>query len=626
MRATRLLSLAGLLAASWIVAPHPAAGAPGGRATAAQQAGRDTAAVVGDTTTRDTASVASDTAPTLRSMPDPPDPPPAFASRRFTCARRCLLDHNAVVLMDLLEREMPGITMLRGSYFGGPHQIRSGALGAGFTRVRLDGRPVPALAGGQVDLARIPVERLDRITVTETPAGVTLEATPVRREEPRAYSRISAGTGEPDVESIRALFTNGVGQQFEVSTGLDLLNAGGEGTGGDRFDFWGNVAWLPEEDGAGVELQWRNQTLDRRGLDTASVNRREIHLVGRGRPAEDVWITVSAGRSVREISGTGETAQPADSGRIEVDAASAELRLGTGPDFLEARIEARDGPGHPSSRASLGGGVEAIGGLALSGRLSGSRWDRFDGWTVEAGATYRADLGVDLELGVGGAAGVRGAARPLEARSDSVTFRQGQARASARWGPASATVRGMVQEVSRTLPFGGTFDPGLEAGPGVELGAVEGTLGIPILPLDWFLGPGVEPVRLSATWRHQEVLDGASEGGEGEGNPAPAALYLPADQARLATYFHDSFFQGDLRVRAELAVRHRSSMRTVDPAGGTGRVQGWTTLDWNLLLNIKDVRIWWRVDNTRGAPWEDAVGIRRPARRNVFGVEWEFFN
>lgn len=643
MRAGRLLLITGLLAGSAALARQPAAAASlpsraGDLPQEGQGAAGDTAGTP-DTTVVDTAAAtdtaAADTAAVLRSMPGAPGPDTtSFAFRRFSCGRACLLDHNALVLMDVLETEMPGLTMLRGSYFGGPHQFRSGAVGPGLTAVRLDGRPVPPLAGGQVDLARLPVGRLDRVTVTETPTGITVEGRPVRRNEPRAYSRISAGTGVPDVEAIRALYTNGLGDHFELTTGIDLLNAGGQGTGGDRFDFWGNVAWLPGMDGAGLELQWRNQSLERRGLDTATVDRREVHLLGRARLGGDLWIGVAAGNSGRSISG-GDTGSAPDSAGVEVDAASVSARLGDGPPYLRAQVEARDGPGQPSARVELGGALAPADGLTLNGSVSGSRWEGFDGWSAEAGASYRPGLGVDLQVGVGGGLGVAGVGRPLAGRADSLTYRQAQARASARWGPLAGTVRAAYQDVSRQMPFGGTFDRSLEPGPGVRTGAVEGTLEAPLLPLDWLLGGEVEPVRLVGTWRHQEVLDGGgseddggpSAGQDTSGVPAPAALYLPTDQARVAALFHDSFFQGDLRVRAELAARHRSSMVTVDPsAGGTGRVAGWTTLDWNLMLKIKDVRIWWRVDNTRGAPWEDAVGVVRPVRRNVFGVKWEFFN
>lgn len=635
MRSGRLLLLSGLLAGSAALGPYPAAAVS--TPTGTGERPRQEAAA--DTLPAD--SVAGDTLPPLRSMPEMPTADSSsFAFRRFTCGRECLLDHNALVLMDVLESEVPGLTMLRGSYFGGPHQLRSGLLGPGFTSIRLDGRPVPPLAGGQVDLARLPVGRLDRLTVTETPSGITVEATPVRREEPRAYSRISAGTGTPDVEAIRALFTNGLGRNFELTTGIDLLNAGGRGTGGDRFDFWGNVAWLPGKDGAGVELQWRNQSLERRGLDTATVDRREIHVLGRGKLGGDLWISVAAGNSSRSISGGQEADGPAAGSRadsstaVEVNAASVTLRLGAGTESLRTRLEAREGPGQPSLSAGLDGTLEPVDAVTLDASVSATRWERFNGYSAEAAVSYRPDLGVDLEVGLGGALGVKGVARPLTGEADSLSYRQAQARASARWGPLSGTLRAAYQDVSRQMPFGGIFDPVLEPGPGVRSGAVEGTLEAPLLPLDWLVGGSVKPIRLIGTWRHQEVLNGtetadgggAAAGTDTTGVQAPEALYLPADQARVAALFHDSFFQGDLRVRAELAVRHRSSMITVDPGSGTGRVPGWTTLDWNLMVKIKDVRVWWRVDNTRGAPWEDVVGVVRPARRNVFGVKWVFFN
>lgn len=629
-----------LLAGAWLV---PASG--GARPTAeagtaiVQEVSTDT--VPGDTVradpaadtlpaAQDTAVAVPDTGARLRPLPKLPSGEGGFAVRRLECDRACLLDHNALVLMDVLEREMPGLTMLRGSYFAGPHHVLTGAAGPGFTEVRVDGRPLPSLAGGQVELARIPVTRLDRLHVSETPTGVVVETAPVRRDEPRAYSRISAGTGSPDINRIHGLFTNGLGQHLEVTTGIDLLNTAGQGTGGDRFDFWGSMAWIPGDGDAGVELQWRNQSLDRRGLDTASVDRRELHLVGRGKVADEIWLTVSAGNSRRELSASGadgtEDAQPLVT---EVDLASLDLRAGSGARRVTAGVEARDGPGQPSLRGRLAGGYPVLEDVRLSGGVSASRWEAFDGWSVQAGLVYRPDLGVDLEVGAGAATGVRGVARPLEERADSLTFSQAQGRASAKFGPVSLALRGQVQDLSRRLPFGGSLDAALSPGPGVTVGSVEGTVDVPLIPLGWLLGGDVEPIRLVGTWRHQEVLEeaeGTTPDTAGE-VPVPADLYLPAEQGRVAALFQDRFFQGDLEVQAELAARHRSAMTSFAPTDGTtGSVSGWTTADWNLMLKIKDVRIWWRVDNTRSAPWEDLVGVVRPLRRNVFGVKWEFYN
>lgn len=641
----------GLLAAGLFLAGAWLAPVPGRARTAAetgtaavQEASADT--ITGDTARADeladtlsaagdTAVPPPDTAARLRGFPRLPAGEASFAVRRFECERSCLLDYNALVLLDVLEREMPGLTMLRGSYFTGPHHVLTGAAGPGFTEVRLEGRPLPSLAGGQVELARIPVARLDRIQVSETPAGLVLEAAPVRREEPRAYSRIGAATGSPDVNRIHALFTNGLGRHLEVTTGIDLLNTAGQGTGGDRFDFWGSMAWLPGDGDAGVELQWRNQSLDRRGLDTASVDRRELHLVGRGRLGDEIWLTVTAGNSRRERSASGgDEAGGGEAGggeaRVtEVDVASLDLRAGSDGRRVTAGVEARDGPGQPSLRGRLAGGFPVLQDVRLSGGVSASRWEEFEGWSVQAGLVYRPDLGVDLEVGAGAATGVRGVPRPLEERADSLTFSQAQGRASAKLGPVTVALRGQFQDVSRRLPFGGSVDAALSPGPGVTIGSLEGTLDAPLVPLGWLLGGDVEPIRLVGTWRHQEVLEEteAASPDTAGGVPVPAELYLPAEQGRVAALFHDQFFQGDLEVRAELAARHRSTMTSFAPSDGTtGTVSGWTTADWNLMLKIKDVRIWWRVDNTRSAPWEDLVGVIRPLRRNIFGVKWEFYN
>ena len=56
-----------------------------------------------------------------------------------------------------------------------------------------------------------------------------------------------------DLSRLRLLFGNGLGRNFNLGTGIDLLDTGGETPSGD-FNFWGRVEWLPTGGDTGLEF------------------------------------------------------------------------------------------------------------------------------------------------------------------------------------------------------------------------------------------------------------------------------------------------------------------------------------------------------------------------------------
>lgn len=559
----------------------------------------------------------ADTAPPPRRYfpPAAPSVEPAGATI-WECDRRCILDRNPLVLADLLDEALAGYTFLRAGQYGGPHHVRDGVLGPGVLTVRENGRRLVPLEGGQVDLSRIPVARMDRVRVTRGPHGLEVDVRGLRHSEPEAYTRVNAGTGSPGINLIRGTFTNGLGRRFAVSTGVDLLNSDALRAGSDRLDFWGSVAFMPAGEETGVELQWRNQNLDREQPETLEIRRRDVYLQGRTRLAGVVDVDVSVGRSRWELRNGDEEGEETLS-PVEAEGGSLTLQAGAGRTYLMAGVDTWDGDAFPSVRGSVDGGLAVGPRLSVSAGGELGVWDSFDAASVHGGIEYRAGLGADLRLGLSGATGVRGFSRPRAGAPDSVSFSELTATASARLGPLDVSGRGSYQDVSRQVPFGDPFDGSLTPRPGLSVAAVGGSLEGPVLPLDWLL-PGVRPIRVSAGWRHQESVDASSEA---------TPLYLPRDQYRIAAVFREDFFQGDLELRAELGGRYRTEMFTAQAGEETPvPVDAWFTFDGNAMVKLKDVRIWWRGGNLRGVPWQDLSGVPQPANRAAFGISWEFFN
>jgi len=49
-------------------------------------------------------------------------------------------------------------------------------------------------------------------------------------------------------------------------------------------------------------------------------------------------------------------------------------------------------------------------------------------------------------------------------------------------------------------------------------------------------------------------------------------------------------------------------------------------IDWNLMIRILGVRVYWRFENLSAEQGQDVPGALFPVRRSVFGVKWEFLN
>jgi hypothetical protein len=402
------------------------------------------------------------------------------------------------------------------------------------------------------------------------------------------------------------VFSNGIGDHFNLGTSIDLLDAGGDNASTD-FNFWGRVEWLPGRGDSGLELHWVTESVERDVYGPEEFNRKELFLRGRGNLGDHMQAEAFVGTSGLAVDG--------ESVR---DVANAGFRLsgGAASGWFHTGVRMWNDITYPIVDADLEAGFRILPWLSVNagGRLGS--WNDFE--TSEARAGIAVDVApLGLILTGEGATGTRGVSYPTLERADSVSFDLAGGGLALRLGPFTLSGRGEYQNLSRQLPFGAVFDRDQPAGGSVEVGIAEGGLTGPVIPLGLVLND-VAPISIRGFWRYANVLDG-----EGP-------LYLPENVARAELFWHDSFFEEELEFHAGFGLNYRDAMLAPSsPSSGSvssASVPSYTFVDWNLMIRILQVRVYWRFENLTAAEGLDLPGLPFPIRRSVFGVKWEFLN
>ncbi len=536
----------------------------------------------------------------------PTEPDTGYSYRVREWDRDAILTSNATSLLGFLTDVMPGFTPFRANYFNGVHQLADGVFGAGFVRILVDSRPLPPLESGESDLVRIPLAYLDKVRVRQSPSGFTVEIFTRRQHEPDAYARFGGGTGSPKLDLVHGIFANGWGSSFTIGGAVDLLNVNSGDHLSDRLDFWAGLAFMPGSNRTGIQLQFKNQTIDRTGEGIAEYGRRDISFTVRREitPALVADLALSSNRLTL-----------ADSQLVLVNRAGITVAASPRWGFASGRVSYQGGgSAYPTLEAGLAAGVRIGRWVGVDVEASGSTWETFDAASVGGGVALGPFTPIRLVLRASGATGTRGVSRPLTNAADSVQFDALGAGLELSLGPYLIEGRLSRQSVSRQLPFGAPFDANLQPGPGVDVTAFEGELSGPLIPLG-ALVHGLNPMTISGFWRYQKAADN------------PQAFYLPQDVARARLGYQQRFFKGDLLVNLGLAAVYRSSMLTSAPGlSNPVPVQRLSRLNFDFLIKIKDFRIFVRLDNLDGTVDEDIVGFPYPNTVTIFGVTWEFFN
>lgn len=530
----------------------------------------------------------------------------------YRCDSACLLDSPWLTLAELVAELTPGVSPIRGGWFGGPHYLTHGLAGPGAVRLIVDGRDLTPLEGAQADLLRVPLVHLRRVDVQRHAGGIVVDVTTRRHEAPTAYSRITGATAQPRGELLRGIFTNHWGRDFTVGAAFDLQDIVDEGRANDRFDFAGRLSWMPTPEGLGVELDYHTQSATRRAADTLELTRRHVLLRGRAALTADIRAEAVAGRT--EYRAEEEPAGEEEPLRRQVEEVGLSIGAALGTTNLSASARAYDGPGAPSTAVRLGVASGAIGPLALQAEGRISSWPAFVAAEGRAAAAVRLDPGLPVLLRAEGATGRRAVPRPAENTADSVSFDAAAGEAEIRLGAYRLRGRLAWDRTEATLPFGGPLDAAVGTLPGLELTAWEVGASGPFLPLGALVS-GLSPVTAQGWWRQHEVRG------------AGPALHVPTRLAGLRLLFLDQFFQDNLEIRLAASLSYRGETPaarpgTADPVS-LGEQTWWSG---SFQFRIADFRFFWKWSNPASLAIEETVGVPFPRQLNVFGIHWEFFN
>lgn len=542
--------------------------------------------------------------------------PHATAAEVLTWTREDLLAASSLTLEGFLVDRAPGVLPLRSSFYFGPHHLVDGVWGPAGLAVVVDGRELPPLEAGQVDLSSISLAGLERVRLVRRAGGATLELTTLSHEGGEAYSRISAATGRPGADMFRGLFANGAGRSFAVRAALDYLNIGAGSMTGNRLDAAARLSWMPWDTTAGIEVRWRSESVERTLLgSTETFDRGELLLHARFRPTAGLELEAWAGRSERSplpaflSPDAGGDAGPG--GAVTVEHVRARVTATPAGGRVRAEFRAQSGEGRPELAGELRAGMP-LGPLTVEAAGEAAVWDGFTTASATAGLALRPGWPESLVLRGEAATGTRAPARPGRPVDASLRFDFDAVAAGGELavGPLRLAERFTLQEASSRPAFGGAFDAGLASGPGPEVTSWETRVALPPLPF-WIFRDRLE-ARGFYRWSSWE---GASP------------LYLPADLLRGWLVLHDEFYGGNLEIRASGGMAHRSEMASVSPATGEAVVlPSQRILLAEFVLRIDTFRFWIRNGNTRSVEQRDFGGLEFPPTRLQFGIRWEFFN
>ena len=524
-----------------------------------------------------------------------------------------MLDVPAWSLLDLLTSGVPGMTPIRVGFFAGAHQSLDGVFGPGFVVVRRNGRVMPPLESAQLDLASIPLVTLERVRVIRNSTGLELDLEEKRHADPVAYARLTSATGDPGLQLLRGLFTNGFGTALTVGFGIDLQNVSPPGQESDQLHFWGRLNWMPFNNRSGLEVVWHNERIERGTADTLKADRNSLVLRARADISDRFQVEMSGSTSklnVDEASVMGE-----DSTLVDVDEAALTLRGRLGRGYVHGGGRAANGIAYPNVTGWADAGYSLAPRLIVEASGEVSSWDKFSTAFGRLGVAWNLDPGFDLQLRADAATGTRGLARPLSRRADTVHFSGFTAGAVEQFGPFRLGQRFAYQKLSRQLPFDAPFDHALVVDiRNVDLPAVELSFSGPVIPVGAII-KGWSPIRLEGYVRRNFLPGGKS------------LIYTPQSLGVGAFTFDQAFLSGNLRLHLGLSVIHRGNMESAEPGDPDPAPTGsLTQVGFDFWVGIQTFRLWLRVDDMNRLVVQDIVGVPYPTDRFSIGVKWEFFN
>lgn len=541
----------------------------------------------------------------------------------FDCDRECVHASPAFTLIELLLEHVPGITGVRGEFYQGPHHVFDGGFGPGFAALYIDGREILSLSRAQADLRRVSLNYVDRVRVYRGADGLVIDVDLIRHDGVQAYSRVSGLTGDPRSEILDAVFANSLGGASNVEASFERYDVRDRQNDQNRFAVQGRFSWMPRSNDFGMQFEYRNETIDRTGLDTLNFSRREFVLRTRANLGERAQLEAygQATTFTDVVDNLPDSISPPQRGADGVGLRFS-AQPGSGGISMGLRFAGRDP--YASRLADLSA-WQPIGPFALEGGAELASWNEFPTESWRVGAAFRDTLLFPIELRAFEAEGTRGVGFPLHPMldtletsefpfADSLRFDSRGASAALAVGPFNLSGRYSEQWMDRQVGFGAPFDRLVAADSAeVDITSLEVRFDGPVVPLGVLLR-GVEPIRLRASWRKFD-----SRGAE--------TLFLPERLFRTELYLYDTFFDEHLRIWVSLFIDRRGA-RLVPVPGSPDPVMmdadSW--MGGHFMFKIADFRFFWRFGNLGADRVGDFQGALFPRQLNVFGLRWEFRN
>lgn len=549
------------------------------------------------------------------SLPWLPLPGPATAARGvWEWDRDALRRLPDLSLLHLLER-LPGVVPVRADV---ANQVEAASIfgaTAGAIRYVVDGFELDPLAGATLDPSRLPLLGLERVRVERRLTGATVHLETLSPTEPQPRTIIEAGAGDYDVQLFRGVFLAPSVLGGPLALGFERLAADGA-IGGTSNHVAGWMKWSWVRDSAGVQVEYRQGSMDRAGVrDGLSGVRRD--WVVRARAARGpVTGEVYAGASrVEDERGEALVREGTPHGGLRLHTALD----GPVPMVVRTALRLRDHPRLPFGELELGVRAAPLSLVAVEAEAVRGWWHEGPGtgrWTtraqvgpVEGLLLFSEIFGGDPLPGAGWS--VRS---PSPAGDSPLQVRRAGVRAGAelRLGRASLLAAGLRTRADVVPGFGLAFEPSF---PRVAGGVASGLEVVARLPT------GLDPL----------TLDGWYVGMDAP----PDWLYLPSHHWRTGlNYHHLPLPSGNLELagRLEHVFRGRMAVPGVVAAGNASpftltEVGGYRATNFQLGIRVLTVQAFLRWENIlHRQRQQDLVEFFRPGQHVLYGVKWEFLN
>ncbi len=600
----------------------------------AQAQVRDTTRVRADTLAADTLGVQPED--TVR-VPPPrfvrlpgADTVPDAARAIWRWDRDELLRAATFTLADLLA-SVPGVMAYRSGL--GLQPEAAGALGGAGGRIEIfrDGFPIDALDEAAFDLSRISLIEVEEVTVERRPDVVRVHLVTTAPVDARAYSRVEAGVGEPELQLFRGLFLTPHFIVGPLSLAVERIDTDGEGRRepADGFAGWAKWGWLREDRGVQFEV-WQNSINREPNVPWPTKHvRRDLLLRARNRFADGLVAEAYAAQSNIEETSLAPLPDGDTLGAPVFDRSSRQYGLRAaferGPLLLEGAARTRSAESLPSFEVEAAGRTRLLGSrLGAGGGLTYASWRDADATLAVRGHVDFRPVGfvrafAEMTGGVRGVARFPDALAPSDTappvdpdftpiRSDLTSLRLGAELQRDRLQLAGALIDHSVDSVA---VFALPFDTVARALPGGEGRA-------------WEVWGRADLARF---WGGSLYLEGSWLTWF-DGTPW---VYRPADRGIVSAGIHIVPLQsGNLEVRGRLWVDRRGE--TAYPARDESGAPTIATLasralvHADLFIRIIDVRIFARFEDWRGEGINDIPGRTIRGPRIFYGVKWHFWN